>query len=188
MGGRVAEEVVFGKKTTGAGNDIEKATELARKMVCEWGMSDKMGPLTYGKIDEQIFLGKEIGRSQNYSAQTAMEIDQEIRRIVVEGYQRATELIEGNIETLNSLAEGLLEYETLTADEILRLIDGEDYMTLREHPEEEESSEETSDSESRSYATRLKDEVLKKVRGDRDDDEQNPGPVGPASPQGSESS
>ena len=187
MGGRVAEEVVFGKRTTGAGNDIERATELARKMVCEWGMSEKMGPLTYGKVEEQIFLGKEIGRSQDYSGQTAIEIDQEIRSIVDRGYERATEIVNANLDKLTALAEGLLEYETLTGDEVLRLIGGEPYMELREHPEAEEAGNADASDASPSYATRLKDEVLKKVRGGEDDEETS-SPVAPPSPQGNESS
>ena len=188
MGGRVAEEIVFGKKTTGAGNDLEKATEIARKMVCEWGMSDKMGPLTYGKIEEQIFLGKEIARSQDYSAQTAMGIDSEIRSIIDRGYQRATQIINDNLDKLTALAEGLLEYETLTGEEVLRLIDGEDYKGLREGSETADAVGADGGDKSPSYATRLKDEVLKKVRGDREDDEESSGPVGPPSPQGNESS
>ncbi|MGH7423854.1 MAG: ATP-dependent zinc metalloprotease FtsH, partial [Candidatus Methylomirabilales bacterium] len=92
MGGRVAEELVLGHMSTGAGNDLERATDLARKMVCEWGMSEKLGPLTFGKREEMIFLGKEIAQHQDYSEQTAQEIDQEVRRFVIEAYERAKEL------------------------------------------------------------------------------------------------
>ncbi len=89
LGGRIAEEIIFGQMTTGAGNDIEKATEIARKMVCEWGMSEKLGPLAYGKKEESIFLGRDYGqRTQDYSEQTAQEIDQEVRAIVQRQYVR----------------------------------------------------------------------------------------------------
>ena len=91
LGGRIAEEMCLGSITTGAGNDLERATELARKMVCEWGMSDAMGPLTFGKKEEQIFLGREIAQHQDYSEDTAVKIDQEVRRIVQENYTRAQE-------------------------------------------------------------------------------------------------
>ena len=93
MGGRIAEELTFGQISTGAANDIEQATEMARKMVCEWGMSDSLGPLTYGKKEEAIFLGKEFNRHQDYSEATALKIDAEIRRIVTDQYQRAQKLL-----------------------------------------------------------------------------------------------
>jgi cell division protease FtsH len=124
MGGRVAEEVIFDQITTGAGQDIDMATSLARKMVCEWGMSVKLGPLAFGKKDEQIFLGREIGQTRDFSEQTAIEIDGEVRRIVMEGYETATTLIRENIESLKCLAEGLLERETLDAQEVDILVAG----------------------------------------------------------------
>ena len=119
-GGRIAEEIVFGAQevTTGAMNDIERATEMARKMVCEWGMSERMGPLQFGKREEMIFLGREIAQHQDYSEQTAMEIDREVRRIVMENYERAKELIQSRLETLRGLAEALLEREVLNGPEI----------------------------------------------------------------------
>ena len=89
LGGRIAEEITIGRLTTGAGNDIERVTELARKMVCEWGMSDGMGPLTFGKREEQIFLGREIAKSQDYSEDTAVRIDQEVKKFVMDNYERA---------------------------------------------------------------------------------------------------
>ncbi|MFQ5658327.1 MAG: cell division protein FtsH, partial [Candidatus Methylomirabilales bacterium] len=118
MGGRVAEELVLGHISTGAGNDLERATELARKMVCEWGMSEKLGPLTFGKKEEMIFLGKEIAQHQDYSEQTAQEIDQEVRRFVMEAYERAKELVKSRVEALHALAEALLEQEVLEGPEI----------------------------------------------------------------------
>ena len=124
MGGRLAEEICLGQMTTGAGNDIERATEMARKMVCEWGMSDKMGPLTYGAKEEQVFLGKDFSSQKNFSDQTAKLIDQEVKALVMGGYNKAKELLEENIVSLKNIAEALLEHETLTGKEIRRIIDG----------------------------------------------------------------
>ncbi len=118
MGGRVAEELVLKEMTTGAGNDIERATDLARKMVCEWGMSEKMGPLTFGKQNEQIFLGREMGSQRDFSDQIAMEIDQEVRRLVTENYERAKRLLTENMTSLKRLAEALLEKEVLDGSDI----------------------------------------------------------------------
>jgi cell division protease FtsH len=97
FGGRVAEELVFEQITTGAGNDIEKATDLARRMVCEWGMSEKLGPMTFGKKDQEIFLGRDFTQKEGYSKNTAIEIDAEVRRIIQESYQRAKDLLKTNI-------------------------------------------------------------------------------------------
>ncbi|MFH1148660.1 MAG: ATP-dependent zinc metalloprotease FtsH [Pseudomonadota bacterium] len=122
LGGRAAEEIVLNQFTTGAGNDIERATELARKMVCEWGMSEALGPLSLGKKEEQIFLGREIAQHKDYSEQTAIKIDSEIRQLIINGYQRAKDVIEENIQSLHKLANSLLEREsldTLAIDEIL---------------------------------------------------------------------
>ena len=125
-GGRIAEEVVFGSQevTTGAMNDLERATEIARKMVCEWGMSERMGPLQFGKREEMIFLGREIAQHQDYSEQTAMEIDREVRRIVMENFERAKALIQCRLETLHGLAEALLEREVLNGSEINTIVEG----------------------------------------------------------------
>ena len=122
MGGRVAEELVLGHMTTGAGNDIERATDLARKMVCELGMSEKMGPLTFGKRNEQIFLGREFAQHKDYSEQTAIEIDAEVRRIVMENYAKARTLLQENLAALNALAAALLEKESLDGPDIDRII------------------------------------------------------------------
>ena len=122
MGGRAAEELVFDHMTTGAGNDIERATDLARKMVCEWGMSERLGPLTFGKKDEQIFLGREIAQHKDYSEQTAVEIDGEVKRIVMENYAKARRLLEENLAGLNALASALLEKEVLDGPDIDRII------------------------------------------------------------------
>jgi cell division protease FtsH len=123
MGGRAAEEIVLNRITTGAGNDIERATELARKMVCEWGMSEKMGPLTFGKKDEEIFLGREIATRRDYSETTAVEIDKEVKRLVFESYERAKNIIHENLKALRALAEALLEKEVLDAPEIQKIIE-----------------------------------------------------------------
>ncbi|CAG1065451.1 cell division protease FtsH [uncultured bacterium] len=122
MGGRAAEEIVLNHMTTGAGNDIERATELARKMVCEWGMSDKLGPLTFGKKEEHIFLGKDMGQKRDFSEETAEEIDAEIKKIVVENYTRARKLLESHTGALHRLAKALLEKEVLDGQEIEKLI------------------------------------------------------------------
>jgi cell division protease FtsH len=124
MGGRVAEELVLDSITTGAGNDIERATELARKMVCEWGMSDRLGPLTFGRREEMIFLGREIAQHQDYSEQTAVEIDQEVRRLVMENYERAKSIITSRVQTLHNLAAALLEREVLDGAEIEEILKG----------------------------------------------------------------
>jgi cell division protease FtsH len=124
MGGRCAEETFFGEITTGAGNDIEVATDLARKMVCEWGMSEKLGPLAFGKKEEAIFLGREFAQHQDYSEQTAVEIDQEVRRIVIENYQRAKQVVTVNLDKLKAIAEALLEYETISTEDIDLLMNG----------------------------------------------------------------
>jgi cell division protease FtsH len=123
MGGRIAEDVFLGKITTGASNDIERATELGRKMVCEFGMSN-LGPLTYGKKEEQIFLGREIAQHQDYSEDTAIKIDQEVKRIVLEQYERARRIILENRDALERLAQTLLERESLDAIQIRRVVAG----------------------------------------------------------------
>jgi cell division protease FtsH len=123
MGGRAAEEIIFNSMTTGAGNDIERATEIARKMVCEWGMSPKMGPVSFGKKDEQIFLGREMSTHKNYSEATAVDIDTEIRRIVEENYSRVHKLLSDNIDNLHKLSLELIEKENLSGDEVDRIID-----------------------------------------------------------------
>ncbi|MCB1215159.1 MAG: ATP-dependent zinc metalloprotease FtsH, partial [Deltaproteobacteria bacterium] len=125
MGGRIAEEVVFNEMSTGAGNDLEKATDLARKMVCEWGMSAKLGPRTFGKKEEQVFLGREIARHQDYSDETASAIDEEVHDILTRNYDRARGLLEKHRQDLDNLSLALLERETLNGDEIDKVIKGE---------------------------------------------------------------
>ena len=125
LAGRIAEEMFLSSTTTGASNDLERVTDLARKMVCEWGMSDELGPLTFGKKEEQIFLGREISRHQDYSESTAIKIDEEVKRIVLEAYTRAERILGENRDKLVRLAEALLEYETLDSDEIEKVMRGE---------------------------------------------------------------
>jgi cell division protease FtsH len=124
LGGRIAEEITMDSLTTGAGNDLERATELARKMVCEWGMSDAMGPLTFGKKEEQIFLGREIAQHQDYSEDTALKIDQELKRFVTDNYQRAHRLLTESKDTLVKIADALLAREVLDAEQVKRLAAG----------------------------------------------------------------
>jgi len=123
LGGRAAEEIALNHTTTGAGNDLERATELARKMVTEWGMSEKLGPLTFGKRDEQIFLGREIAKHKDYSEKTAIDIDEEVKRIVIEAYTIAKNLLIENRNILEAFAKALLEKETLDSAEIDALIE-----------------------------------------------------------------
>jgi cell division protease FtsH len=123
MGGRSAEEIFLGHITTGAGNDIERATDIARNMVCEWGMSE-LGPLAYGKKDEAIFLGREITQHRDYSEDTAIQIDKEVKRIVNGGYEKAKNLLANNRETLERIAQALLDREVIDANEVRLLMEG----------------------------------------------------------------
>jgi cell division protease FtsH len=124
LGGRIAEEITIGSITTGAGNDLERATDLARRMVCEWGMSGSMGPLTFGKKEEQIFLGREIAQHQDYSEDTALKIDHEVKRFVTENYSRAQAVLSEHKQKLLDLADALLLRETLDAEQVKRLAAG----------------------------------------------------------------
>jgi cell division protease FtsH len=124
LGGRIAEEITTGDITTGAGNDLERATDLARRMVCEWGMSESMGPLTFGKKEEQIFLGREIAQHTDYSEDTALKIDAEVKRIIGGQYQRCTALLKEHKQRLQDIADALLAREVLDADQVRRLAYG----------------------------------------------------------------
>ncbi len=125
LGGRGAEELIFDEMTTGASDDINRATELARKMVCDYGMSEEMGPLTFGKKEEQIFLGREIAQHRDYSESTAIRIDDEVKKLVIEAYERTKKILTDNLDALNRLAEGLLEREVLDGEEIDSILRGE---------------------------------------------------------------
>jgi cell division protease FtsH len=122
LGGRAAESLVFEDITTGAGNDIEQATTLARKMVCEWGMSE-MGPLTYGKKEEQIFLGREIAQHRDYSEDTAIRIDKEVKGLVESANNTAKKLLSDNIQVLHDMAHALLERETIVQEDIKKMLE-----------------------------------------------------------------
>jgi cell division protease FtsH len=133
MGGRIAEELFLNVLSTGAGNDIERATEMARKMVCEWGMSD-LGPMTFGKKEEQIFLGREIAQHRDYSEDTAIKIDQEVRKLVNAGYTTAKQVISDNRDVLERIARALIEREVLDANEIKMLVDGQELPPIQPPP------------------------------------------------------
>jgi cell division protease FtsH len=136
MGGRVAEEIIFGpdKVSNGASGDIKMATDLARRMVTEWGMSDKIGMVAYGSNDQEVFLGHSVTQSKNLSEATAQAIDGEIRSIIDTAYQRAKKTLTERIEDLHALAKGLLEYETLSGDEIKQVLRGD--PIVRDRPDE----------------------------------------------------
>jgi len=140
MGGRIAEEIFMKQMTTGAGNDIERATDMARKMVCEWGMSD-LGPLSYGKKEEQIFLGREISQHRDYSESTAIAIDAQVRKLVDNGYARARKFIEANKDAMVRIAEALLEREVLDGSEVKQLIQGETLSAFRTNPKPAKSDD-----------------------------------------------
>jgi len=129
-GGRVAEEIFLNQMSTGAGSDIESATDLARRMVCEYGMS-RLGPLTFGKKEEQIFLGREIAQHRDFSEETARQIDLEVRRLIDEAYQSAHSIVESNADAMHRIAAALLERETIDAEEVQMLIDGKELPPLR---------------------------------------------------------
>ena len=135
LGGRVAEELTFSTITSGASNDIERATHIARKMVCEWGMSDKLGPLSFGEKEGEVFLGRDMGHMRNYSESTAVEIDMEIRRIVSENHQRTRKLLTEHQDALIRIGEALLEKETLDGAEVRLLVFGEETAPTAEPAE-----------------------------------------------------
>jgi cell division protease FtsH len=137
MGGRIAEEMFLNQMSTGAGNDIERATELARKMVCEFGMSD-LGPLTFGKKEEQIFLGREIAQHRDYSEATAIKIDDEVRRIVGQGYNTAKGILGADNGALVRIALALLEREVLDANEIKMIIEGKELPKMTPPPKSDD--------------------------------------------------
>ncbi len=146
LGGRIAEEITTGKMTTGAGNDIERVTDLARKMVCEWGMSDQMGPMTFGKKEEQIFLGREMGKVHDYSEATAVAIDQEVKRFVAAAYETSKGILVEHKASLLRIAEELMVREVLDADQVKKLAKGlpiEDYVPTP--PPAEDSRREASE-------------------------------------------
>ncbi|MAT58558.1 MAG: cell division protein FtsH [Ignavibacteriae bacterium] len=158
LGGRAAELLVFKKYTTGAGNDIEKASNIARKMVCEWGMSEKLGPLSYGTKEEEIFLGREITKHKDYSEETAQLIDQEIKAIIEAGMNRAIKILEDNIEVLHKLSLELLEREILDSDEIDKIIKGEELPPVKRNGSSISESQSNSAEEVPDHVKKLMDE------------------------------
>ena len=130
LGGRAAEKIVFNQVNTGAGSDIERATSIARKMVCEWGMSEKLGPITFGQKEQEIFLGREISQHRDYSEEVAVEIDSEVRSIVTTAQAKAEKIIKENIDILHNLAKALLEHEILDGEQIDQVVNGEAINTI----------------------------------------------------------
>jgi cell division protease FtsH len=149
MGGRSAEKIVLKTETTGAGNDIERASELARKMVCDFGMSDELGPLSFGKKEEQIFLGRELSQHRDYGEDTAKKIDSEVRRIVTDGYDKSCRLIKDNLDVIHNMANALLEKETLNGTDVDEIMAGDKKWDRKNTPAEKkpDAGEESTDSE-----------------------------------------
>lgn len=158
LGGRAAEKLIFNELSTGASNDIEIATELARKMVCEWGMSDALGPLSFGKKGEEIFLGREIQTHRDYSEKTAQTIDQEVTKIVMDAENKSNELLKDNIDILNRIANELIEHETLTGNEIDKIIAGKK-LRKRRRTKNSSNSNHGRKNVSKSRAKQVKKEV-----------------------------
>jgi len=141
LAGRAAEELVFDDITTGAANDLERVSQVARQMVTEYGMSAELGPITYGRKNGAVFLGKELAEERNYSEEAARKIDQEVRRLVDEAYQRATEIIQEHRDKLQVLVEALLEYESLTMEQVESLLEHGELPREEKQPEAEEAVE-----------------------------------------------
>ena len=160
MGGRVAEEICLGQMTTGAGNDIERATEMARKMVCEWGMSEKMGPLTYGSKEEQVFLGRDMANQKNFSDETAKLIDQEVKNLVMGGYKKAYEIITKHRDSLEKMALALLDRETLNASEVKDIINGKTPPSGGQEVKKESSSSTNSSKELRNKTDEDSEDIM----------------------------
>jgi cell division protease FtsH len=179
FGGRAAEEVVFQDYTTGAGNDIERATELARRMVCEWGMSEKLGPLALERREGPVFLGMQSAHDRQYSEAKAQEIDQEVFRLVTQGHAHAVKILKDNIKALHTMADALLEYETIDGDEVDRIVKGatmDEIKTLRESRREELEKERKLAAEQAEKEKRKAEEEKTETDGGRDPVGQ-PGPV-----------
>jgi cell division protease FtsH len=142
FGGRIAEQIIFGEITTGAGNDLERATDLARRMVCEWGMSEELGPLTYGKKEEQIFLGREIAQHRDFSEETARQIDVAVKKIILQAKDTVIALLEEHKDILTRMAEELLERETIILDDIEKIMTElhPEKFPLKEKPVKKSSS------------------------------------------------
>lgn len=162
FGGRIAEELIFHDYTTGAGNDIERATSIARRMVCEWGMSERLGPLAYAKSEGPVFLGMQSQQSREYSDAKALEIDTEIHRIVMEGYNHAKRLIQDNMGVLHEMAKALLEFETIDADHVDILFKGGTADDVRKKIKDHEATMAKEQEEAREKENSERDELVKK--------------------------
>ncbi len=187
FGGRLAEKLVFDEITTGAGNDLERATELARKMVCEWGMSDALGPLTYGKKEEQIFLGREIAQHRDFSEETARQIDVAVKQIIIESRDKAMKLLEENRDVLDKMAEELLEKETIVLEDIERIMEElhpEKYKREpKPEPEKQEGDEPASDAKEGVQEPHVDPELKDRVDLSGSDDSQAAGEQPPPRPE-----
>ncbi len=176
LGGRAAELIVFNRLTTGAGNDIEKATSIARKMVCEWGMSEKLGPVAFGKKEEELFLGKEITKHDEYSEKTAQEIDEEIKRIVNTGMKRAETILRENIDLLHKLSKELLEREILDAEEIRKIMNGEELPAVKGNGKNKAGQAQPAENEIPEHVRKLMEERKRKnAESDKQSDNTNDG-------------
>ncbi len=176
LGGRAAELIVFNRLTTGAGNDIEKATSIARKMVCEWGMSEKLGPVAFGKREEELFLGKEITKHDEYSEKTAQEIDEEIKRIVNTGMKRAETILRENIDLLHKLSKELLEREILDAEEIRKIMNGEELPAVKGNGKNKAGQAQPAEDEIPEHVRKLMEERKRKnAESDKQSDNTNDG-------------
>ena len=165
FGGRAAEEVIFKDVTTGASNDIERATDIARRMVCEWGMSDKIGPLALEKREGPVFLGMQQAASIHYSDIKAQEIDAEVRRIITEGHDKAVKILKENMTILHNMSNALLEHETIDADEVEGLMKG---MTLEEIKNRRDDFKSKMELEQKAAAAQTAEEEKKKASGGSD--------------------
>jgi cell division protease FtsH len=182
FGGRAAEEIIFTDFTTGAANDIERATQLARKMVCEWGMSEKLGPLHYEKKEEHVFLGLQQGHSnRDYSDITAQEIDSEVKKFVTNGHEKAVQILKDNIQILHNLAQALLEKETLDGMEVEMIMQGKNLADIErerdlraKNLEEQNKKQEEENKRKELEDAKIKDDAIKKPSGGGMG---NPGPI-----------
>jgi len=179
FGGRIAEELKFNLHSTGASNDISVATNIAHSMVCVYGMSEKMGPISFGKREQHIFLGRELSQTKDFSEKTAYEIDQEVKKIMTTCYEEAKKVVADNMDKLEAIAQGLLKYETLTVDEVDKLIDGEDIekdvearKSLDEIKDEIENTEEIHDEKEQQEKIRKNEDIIKKMEKKNEKTEQ----------------
>ncbi len=178
FGGRAAEELIFDDYTTGAGNDIERATEIARRMVCEWGMSEKLGPLAFEKREGPVFLGMQSSHEKDYSQATAQEIDAEVRKFVMDGHEKALQILKDNVDILHNLAKALLELETIDGDEVKKILEGETLKDI-EGNRGQRAQGLKKENKAREDELKAQEEAEKKKK---EEEEGNKGPVGNRGP------